>query len=115
MGGILDDRSIDSLQAGIVAGVANNQLAEARHGQRLHDRSILYAPDYVVNAGGMLNASGDIFGHYDVASVHQKIDRLYDTTLEIFQQSDAEKRPTSEVADDLARKRIAAGKNLSLE
>jgi leucine dehydrogenase len=110
MGGAISDDSIGRLQAGIVAGVANNQLAEPRHGRELYQRGILYAPDYVVNAGGMLNASGDIFGRYDVETVNRNIDRLYDTAREIFRQSEKEKRPTSEVADDLARGRIAAGK-----
>jgi len=110
MGGVLNDNTIPQLKAGIVAGAANNQLAEARHGKMLHDRGILYAPDYVINAGGMLNASGDIFGHYDVNEVKKRISGLYDAALRIFETAQQEGRLTSEVADDLARQKIAAGK-----
>ena len=81
MGAVLNDDTILKLISAIVAGVANNQLAEERHGQLLHDRGILYAPDYVINTGGMLNASGDIFGEYKVNRVMECIKGLYDTTL----------------------------------
>ena len=110
MGGILNDNTIGQLKASIVAGVANNQLAEARHGQLLHDKGILYAPDYVINAGGMLNASGDIFRRYDIDEVLTRVTALFDTTLRIFEIAERENRPTHEVADDLAREKIAAGK-----
>jgi leucine dehydrogenase len=109
MGGVLNDDTIPQLKASIVAGVANNQLDDARHGQLLHDKGILYAPDYVINAGGMLNASGDIFGHYDVNQVMERVKGIYDTTSRIFEMAQQKGRPTSEVADDLARQKIAAG------
>lgn len=110
MGGTINDNTIPQLKASIVAGSANNQLAEARHDKMLHDRGILYAPDYVINAGGMLNASGDIFGEYDVNEVMKKISGLYDVTLRIFETAQQEGRLTSEVADELARQKIAEGK-----
>jgi leucine dehydrogenase len=110
IGGVLNEDTIPQLQTSIVAGVANNQLAEARHDQLLHDRGILYAPDYVINAGGMLNASGDIFGKYDVNRVMERVTGLYDATLRIFQLAQQEGRLASEVADDLAREKIAAGR-----
>ena len=110
MGGILNDDTISQLKTSIVAGVANNQLAEARHGQLLHDKGILYAPDYVINAGGMLNASGDIFGQYDVNQVMERVTGLYDATLRIFEIAQQEGQLTSAVADDLARQKIAAGR-----
>ncbi|MCF6156309.1 MAG: amino acid dehydrogenase [Candidatus Brocadia sp.] len=110
MGGVLNDNTIPQLKACIVAGSANNQLAEARHGKMLYDRGILYAPDYVINAGGMLNASGDIFGKYDVNEVMKKISGLYDATLRIFETAQQEGRITSEVADELARQKIAEGR-----
>ena len=111
MGGILNDDTIPQLKASIVAGVANNQLAEARHGRLLHNRGILYAPDYVINAGGMLNASGDIFGQYDVNQVMERVTGLYDATLQVFEMAKQKDRPTNEVADDLAREKIAAGRS----
>jgi leucine dehydrogenase len=110
MGGVLNDDTIPQLKTSIVAGVANNQLAEACHDQLLHDRGILYAPDYVINAGGMLNASGDILGQYDVNQVMERVTGLYDATLRIFEMAQQEGRLTSEVADDLARQKIAAGR-----
>ncbi len=110
MGGTLNDDTIPQLKAGIVAGSANNQLAEARHGKMLSDRGILYAPDYVINAGGMLNASGDIFEKYDIKEVMKKITGLYDVTLRIFETAQREGRLTSEVADELARRKIAEGR-----
>jgi leucine dehydrogenase len=112
MGGILNDDTIPQLKASIVAGAANNQLAEARHGRLIHNRGILYAPDYVINAGGMLNASGDIFGKYDVNQVMGHVKGLYDATFRIFEVAEQENRPPNEVADDLARQKIEAGKML---
>jgi leucine dehydrogenase len=110
MGGILNDDTIPQLRAPIVAGVANNQLAKPRHGRLLHEKDVLYAPDYVVNAGGMLQASSDIFGAFDPDLVMERITGLYDTSLRIFEMSKRENRATHEVADDLARQRIEAGK-----
>lgn len=107
MGGILNDATIPQLKAGMVAGVANNQLAEPRHGRMLHTKGVLYAPDYVINAGGMLNASGDIFGTYDINQVMERVNLLYDATLRIFEMAKQKNRPTSEVADDMARQKIA--------
>ena len=109
LGGVLNDDTISKLQAPIVAGVANNQLAEDRHGQILHDKGVLVAPDYVVNAGGMLNGSGDIFGSYDVSKVLPRIDNIYATTLTILERSLAEDRPPHFIADELARQKIAKG------
>ena len=110
IGGVLNEDTIPQLKTSIVAGVANNQLAEARHDQLLHDRGILYAPDYVINAGGMLNASGDIFGKYNVDQVMESVTGLYDATLRIFEMAQQEGRLASEVADDLARQKITAGR-----
>jgi leucine dehydrogenase len=111
MGAVINDATIPQLRASIIAGVANNQLAEPRHGTVLHERNILYAPDYVVNAGGMLNATGDIFGRYDVDEVMQRILKIYDTTREIFATSAAKNQPPSAIADALARAKIQAGKS----
>ena len=110
IGGVLNEDTIPQLKTSIVAGVANNQLAESRHDQLLNDRGILYAPDYVINAGGMLNASGDIFGQYNVNQVMERVTGLYDATLRIFEMAQQEGRLASEVADDLARQKITAGR-----
>lgn len=115
MGGTLNDDTIPQLKASIVAGVANNQLAEPRHGRMLYNKGILYAPDYVINAGGMLNASGDIFGQYDINQVMERVTRLYDATLRIFEMAKQKNQPTNEVADDMARQKIAAGRSSKKE
>ena len=110
MGGILNDDTISQLKASIVAGVANNQLAEPRHGRLLYNKGVLYAPDYVINAGGMLNASGDIFGEYDINQVMERVTHLYDATLGIFEVAKKKNQPTNEVADTMARQKIANGR-----
>ncbi len=110
MGGILNDDTIPQLKAAIIVGGANNQLLEPRHGEMLHNKGILYAPDYVVNAGGMINASYDILGQYDVDAVWERMKGLYDATFRILEVAKKEDRFPHEVADDLARQKIAAGR-----
>jgi leucine dehydrogenase len=107
MGATLNAGSVARLAAKIVCGVANNQLATPRDGEALRERGIVYAPDYVVNAGGMHNASADIFGHYDVEDVWRRIRGIRATTLRILRQADDEGRPTSEVAESIARGLVA--------
>jgi leucine dehydrogenase len=110
LGGTLDERSVLRLRARIVCGVANNQLANPAIGAALRERGIVYAPDYVVNAGGMHNASADIFGRYDVEDVWRRIRTIRDITGRILRQAAHERRPTSEVADALAEATVAAGR-----
>jgi leucine dehydrogenase len=110
LGGVINDYTLPRLRCSIVAGVANNQLATSEFGERLRHRGILYAPDYVINAGGMLNASCDIFGSYDRDAVLGRISEIFDRALEIFRCADQERRGTNFVADDMARAIIASGK-----
>jgi len=106
LGATLNDATIAQLKVSMVVGAANNQLQRPVHGQVLHDKGILYAPDYVANAGGMINASGDIFGNYDYALVMEKVASLYDTLLEIYEESERSNRPTYEIADEIAEARL---------
>ena len=106
LGGVLNDRTIPELKARIVAGSANNQLAEDRHGEDLRDRGVLYAPDYAVNAGGIINVSHEGPG-YDRSAAFAHVARIYDTLLEIFRRADAEGLPTSALADRFAEERLA--------
>ena len=101
LGAALDDASIPRLRAGIVAGAANNQLAEARHGAALQARGILYAPDYVINAGGIIHISHE-GAAYDRARAYAHVARIHDTLLTIFQHAERAGVPTSEAADRLA-------------
>jgi len=106
MGAVLNDETIPRLKVKAVAGSANNQLAEDRHGADLAARGILYAPDYVINAGGIINISheGRLYNR-EAAMAHCA--RIHDTLAEIFQRAEQEGRPTNEVADQLAEERIA--------
>jgi len=109
LGAVINDDSLKVFSVDIIAGAANNQLAEARHGQAVHDRGILYAPDYVINAGGLYNVYGEIQGWTPAQSV-EKVGEIQETLLRIFRQADMDDVPTSETADRLARERIAEAK-----
>ncbi|WP_169568583.1 Leu/Phe/Val dehydrogenase [Sneathiella limimaris] len=105
LGAVLNDETIPELKAKIIAGAANNQLAEDRHGQILRDKGILYAPDYVINAGGIILISheGPTFNR-DKAM--KQVAEIHDTLLNIFTRADRENRPTHEIAYQMARERI---------
>lgn len=111
-GGILSKDTIPKLQCRIIAGAANNQLLEAEDGVRLMERGILYAPDYVINAGGVINIAGEFQpGGYDAAKVREKTRSIPRALAEIFRMAREEGIPTSEAADRLAQSRIDAGRN----
>ncbi|NIP59650.1 MAG: leucine dehydrogenase, partial [Gemmatimonadetes bacterium] len=95
----------------IVAGGANNQLAEARHGADVQERGILYAPDYVINAGGIINVYGELHDWSPERS-KRKAGEIYHTILRVFALAEDEGIPTSEAADRLAEERIASTREL---
>ncbi|NIP48295.1 MAG: amino acid dehydrogenase [Gammaproteobacteria bacterium] len=105
LGAVLNSETIPTLRARIVAGAANNQLECRAHGELLMREGILYAPDYVINAGGVIDVAFERTG-YDLEKVVTKVNGIAVSLSEIFERSDAEQRPTSEVADDLARERF---------
>lgn len=105
LGGVINDRTIPELKVQIVAGAANNQLLEARHGSMLRERNILYAPDYVANAGGILNGCVELLG-WKADHALRKVDEIYDTVLRIFQSARAEGITTNKAADRLAEERL---------
>ena len=105
LGAVLNCDTIPKLQARVVAGAANNQLLHSTHGESLVRKGILYAPDYVINAGGVIDVAFERTG-YDLEKVVAKVEGIAASLTEIFARSDAEQRPTSEVADDLARERF---------
>lgn len=105
LGGVLNDETIPQLQVQIVAGSANNQLLEERHGAMLRDRSILYAPDYVANVGGVLNGCVELLGWTSEQSL-EKINGIYDTVLKIFQSAQEQDITPNEAADRLAEERL---------
>ena len=105
LGAILNDSTIPQLKASIVAGAANNQLAEARHGVELMKRGILYAPDYVINAGGIIDVYHERIG-FDRAALLKHIEGIHDNLMEVFERARKEERPTGEVADAIAEERF---------
>lgn len=108
LGAVLDDRTVPRLRASVVAGAANDQLAEDRHGDELQRRRILYAPDYVINAGGVINGSGEILGEYDPAEAWRRIEEIGPRLEEILRRSDLECVAPNRVADAMAEKILAA-------
>jgi len=111
LGGVLSAETIPSLHAGIVAGAANNQLARHEDARLLMERGILYAPDYVINAGGLLNVAAELSpGGYDRAATMEEVARIPETLTGIFQRAEADRRPTNDVAAEIADERIAAAR-----
>jgi leucine dehydrogenase len=108
LGAILNDKTVPELKAKVVAGAANNQLARDVHGQMLKERGILYAPDYVINAGGIIRVAGQIFGWDDTES-ERRTRNIANTLTAIFRRSEAEGRPTNVIADLMAEERIRGG------
>ena len=110
LGGILNDDTIPQLQTKIVAGAANNLLLKPIHGQSLNERGILYAPDYVINAGGIVNVSVEFHeggNNEDVAL--NKIERIPQALKELWTIAKDENIPPSDAADSLAQRILAEG------
>jgi len=107
LGATINDSTIDRIKAKIVAGCANNQLAEPRHDQALVERGILYAPDYVINAGGIINVSFE--DDYCEEKATKKVEEIYDTLIDVFNKAEQENKPTGQMADEMAREIIANG------
>ncbi|MGQ0558153.1 MAG: Glu/Leu/Phe/Val family dehydrogenase [Sphingosinicella sp.] len=106
LGAILDEQSIAALRVPIVAGGANNQLATPADGDRLMARGILYAPDYVINAGGIVNVSTEYLRDGDESLVKQRIEAIPGRLEQIWDESEASGRNPAAVADDMARRLI---------
>jgi leucine dehydrogenase len=107
LGGIINDKTIPQLKVEIVCGAANNVLLEERHGHALEERGILYGPDYVANAGGVINVYSELAG-WDSARAFRKADEIYDTVLKVYSIAKLDKVPTYVAADRLAEQRIKA-------
>jgi len=109
LGGTINAGTVPELTAAVVAGGANNPLREASDGAALSARGVLYAPDFVVNAGGMIHASGEIFGGYDAGQVTRAIEGIHDTVLDICRRAERARSRPELVAMALAEERLAAG------
>lgn len=110
LGATVNDDTIPRIKATIIAGCANNQLAESRHGEIIREKGILYAPDYVINAGGIINVYYETKPEgYDAAAATKHVEGIYDTLTEIFKRSEDEKVSTHIIADKLAQEIIENG------
>ncbi|WP_305070157.1 Glu/Leu/Phe/Val family dehydrogenase [Flavobacterium galactosidilyticum] len=110
MGATLNDNTVHKIKAKVIAGAANNQLADENvHGAILQERGILYAPDFLINAGGIINVYAEL-AHYDKAEIMRKTENIYNTTLEIFDFAIANKITTHKAALTIAQNRIARRK-----
>jgi leucine dehydrogenase len=109
LGAVINDGTLRRLRCRIVAGGANNQLEENRHGDALDAKGILYAPDYVINAGGLINVYGEIVG-YGLETAKEKARGIYGTLLSIYDIAAEDGIPTYRAADRLARERIRKAK-----
>jgi leucine dehydrogenase len=112
LGGAINAQTLSRLKGRVIAGAANNQLATPEIGALLFEQGRLYAPDYVINGGGIINVAAEILGieagtAFDAGWVAAKLDRLTATLGEVLDRSLAEKRPSHEIADEMAKVRIA--------
>ena len=106
LGATINDNTIHQLKTKVIAGAANNQLAdEVKHGKMLKEKGIAYAPDFLINAGGIINVYGELKGYSKEQSI-KKTENIYNTTLEIFKNSDKENITTHQAAFNLAQNRI---------
>lgn len=109
LGAVLNDETIPQLKAKVIAGSANNQLKSAKHGEWLHEKGILYAPDYVINAGGVINVADELHG-YDRDRAIKKVETIYENLLKVYEISKRDDIPTSLAADRMAEERIQMAK-----
>lgn len=105
LGGVVNDRLVQDLQAQIICGGANNQLAHPDIDKLLHDRGILYAPDYVVNAGGLIQVADEIYGYCE-ARARERATQIYTTTKLVFALADEQRVPPGQAADRYAEQRM---------
>ncbi len=106
LGAVINDETLAQLEVDIVAGAANNQLAEDRHGVELEKRGMLYAPDYVINGGGLINVNAELHG-WTMERARNKAGEIYDSILRVFDIAREERIPSYLAADRLAEERIA--------
>jgi leucine dehydrogenase len=108
LGGVLNGDSIPRLKCHIVAGGANNQLLSLEDGEEIHRRGILYAPDYIINAGGIINAAAEVGMAYNPDRAREQTERIYEIMARVIQISKNEEIPTAKAADRMAEERLAS-------
>jgi leucine dehydrogenase len=108
LGAVIRPDTVDALRCRVVAGAANNQLLDASMGDALHARSIVYAPDFVINAGGVINIAEELGRPYDPERARHSVERIADTLAAVFARSERDNIAPHVAADRLAEERIAA-------
>ncbi len=105
LGAVIRDDTIPSLKCRVVAGAANNQLAAPEHGEQLRELGILYAPDYIINAGGLINVADELRG-YDRGRAMRQVEQIYRTLREVFHMAKEQDVSTGRAADRFALERV---------
>ncbi|PFG05778.1 branched-chain amino acid dehydrogenase [Bacillus sp. es.034] len=105
LGAIINDETIPQLKAKVIAGAANNQLKETRHGDAIHEMGIVYAPDYVINAGGVINVADELYG-YNSERAMKKVEQVYNNVERVIEIAKRDNIPTYVAADRMAEERI---------
>jgi leucine dehydrogenase len=105
MGAVINDETIPQFKFKIIAGAANNVLKEERHGDKLHELGIIYAPDYVINAGGVINVADELEG-YNYERALNKVEMVYDNVAKVIEIAKRDNIPTYKAADRMAEERI---------
>lgn len=105
LGAVLNLHTIKQLQCSIVAGSANNQLSHSHYGSLMHERGILYAPDFLINAGGLIHVAV-LYDHGDLAKSLEQINNIYNTVYDIYERSMSENIATNQIAEKIARDRL---------
>ncbi|MHB1419303.1 MAG: Glu/Leu/Phe/Val dehydrogenase dimerization domain-containing protein [Bacillota bacterium] len=108
LGAVVNDHTLPVFRCRVIAGSANNVLAEERHGEELHQRGIIYIPDYIINAGGLIKVAQEMVG-FDQDKVQEKVDAIYQTTLQVLDAAWDSGLTTSQAADQMAEARVKAG------
>ncbi|GAA0346229.1 branched-chain amino acid dehydrogenase [Bacillus carboniphilus] len=110
LGAVINDETIPQIKAKVIAGAANNQLKESRHGDAIHEMGIVYAPDYVINAGGVINVADELYG-YNRERALKKVELIYNNIEKVIEISKRDNIPTYMAADRMAEERIEKIKN----
>lgn len=105
LGATINDDTIPRLKAKVIAGSANNQLKSTKHGDIIHEKGIVYAPDYVINSGGVINVADELNGYSQVRAM-KKVEGIYDNLADVFKISKRDNIPTYVAADRMAEERI---------
>lgn len=111
LGAVIDDDTIPQLKAKLIAGAANNQLKEERHGDILHEKGIIYAPDYVINAGGLINVADELNG-YNRDRAMKNVETIYDNIIKVFDIVERDGIPSYKAAARMAEERIEQMRNV---